>query len=93
MPLWLINLIPLVWRFFKHWGIYILITLVLVGGPYLLYRHGYNVGYKTGYTQAVKDHPSYNVGSGGVVNNYNAEDYKVIGVRLKLLFLNFKAGY
>lgn len=93
MPIWLIQFLPYVWRFLKHWGVYILITIVLVGGPYLLYRHGYNIGYKAGYTQGVKDHPSYTVGAGGVVNNYNDQNYKLFGIKFKLLFIDLKGGY
>ena len=88
MPLWLIQFLPLVWKFFKHWGIYILITLVLVGGPYLLYRKGYNDGYKNKVCP-----PTYNVGSGGVVNNYTDLDYKVAGMRVKLLWFKLQFGY
>ena len=88
MPIWLINLLPLVWKFFKHWGIYILLTLVLVGGPYLLYRKGYNDGWKSRVCP-----PTYTVAEGGTVNNYNAEDYKLAGVKLKLLWLKLQLGY
>lgn len=89
MPLWLINLVPLVWRWFKHWGIYILITLVLVGTPYLIYRKGHNDGYKL----ALKEHPSITVGAGGVVNTYTEIGYKYAGVKLKLLWLDLRLGY
>lgn len=88
MPTWLISALPYVWKFLKHWGIYILLTLVLVGGPYLLYRHGYNEGWKAKICP-----PTYTVGDGGTVNNYNAEDYKLAGVRLKLLWLKLQFGY
>lgn len=89
MPVWLIQFLPLVWKFFKHWGIYILITLVLIGGPYLLYRKGYNDGWKTKICP-----PAYTVGAGGVVNNhYNADDYKLAGVKVKLLWLKLNFGY
>ena len=33
-----------IWERLKHLGIYILLLLVLIGGPYLLFRHGENVG-------------------------------------------------
>lgn len=94
MPAWLLTLIPYVWRFLKHWGVYILITVVLVGAPYLLYRHGYNKGFKTGYALAVKEHPSYIVGEGGVVHNHYKEDtFKWIGADVKCLWLKLRLGY
>lgn len=89
MPVWLINLIPYVWKFLKHWGVYILITILLVGGPYLLYRHGYNNGWKAKVCP-----PTYTVGAGGVVNNhYNQDDYKLLGVKVKCLWLKLSLGY
>ena len=89
MPIWLINLLPLVWKFFKHWGIYILITLVLVGGPYLLYRKGYNDGWKGKICP-----PTYTVGEGGVVNNhYNEDEFKLLGIKAKLLWCGIKIGF
>lgn len=86
MPLWLINLIPMIWRFFKHWGIYILITLVIVGGPYLLYRKGHNDGYKSRVCP-----PTYVVGPGGTVIN-NTETFHYAGIQFKLFFIDFKVG-
>lgn len=90
MPIWLINLIPYFWKFLKHWGVYILLTLILVGGPYLLYRKGFNDGYKSRICP-----PTYQVGAGGVANtyNYNAEDFKWLGIRGKLLWLKVNFGY
>jgi hypothetical protein len=93
MPTWLISLLPGALKFFKHWSIYILLTVVLIGGPYLLYRHGHNVGYKAGYTQAIKDHPSYTVSSGGIVNNFYADAWNWFGFRFKFLFLDIKGGH
>jgi len=90
MPIWLINFIPYLWKFLKHWGVYILITLILVGGPYLLYRKGFNDGYKDKVCP-----PTYQVGEGGVANtyNYNSEDFKWLGIRGKLLWLKVNLGY
>jgi hypothetical protein len=88
MP-WLISLLPILWRFLKHFGVYILLAAVLVGGPYLLYRKGFNDGYKGRICP-----PTYSVGDGGVVNNhYNADDYKLLGVKFKCLFLKLQFGY
>jgi hypothetical protein len=87
MP-WLLTLLPYVWKFLKHWGVYILMTIILVGGPYLLYRHGYNNGWK-----ARKCADTYTVAAGGTVNNYNADDYKFAGVRVKLLWAKLSFGY
>jgi hypothetical protein len=89
MPVWLISLLPEIWKFLKHWGVYILLTLVLVGGPYLLYRKGYNDGYKSKVCP-----PTYTVGDGGVVNNHYKEDtFKVLGIDFKLLFIKCRFGY
>jgi hypothetical protein len=87
MP-WLISLLPVLWRFLKHFGVYILLAAVLVGGPYLLYRKGYNTGWK-----ARNCPDTYTVAAGGTVNNYNAEDYKIVGMRVKLLWLKLQVGY
>ncbi len=89
MPLWLLNLIPVIWRFLKHFGIYLLLAVLLVGGPYLLYRKGYNDGWKKRICP-----PSYNVESGGqVINNYKEDDFKWLGVKAKCLWLNLRLGY
>jgi hypothetical protein len=79
----------MIWRFFKHWGIYILITIVLIGGPYLLYRKGHNDGYRL----ALKENPSIHVGAGGIVNTYTNGNYKWAGVKIKLLWFNAGLGY
>ena len=88
MPVWLIQLIPMVWKFLKHWGVYILLTVILVGGPYLLYQKGYNNGYKSRVCP-----PTYTVGAGGVINTYSDIDYRIAGIRIKLLWLNLRLGY
>ena len=33
-----------IWERLKHLAVYILILVVIVGGPYLLFRHGKNMG-------------------------------------------------
>jgi hypothetical protein len=89
MPIWLLSLLPELWKFLKHWGIYILITLVLVGGPYLLYRKGFNDGERHKVCP-----PTYTVGAGGVVNNhYNEDEFKLLGIKAKLLWLKSSLGY
>jgi hypothetical protein len=89
MPTWLLSALPYVWKFLKHWGVYILITLILVGGPWLIYRSGYNKGYKARVCP-----PTYTVGAGGVVNNhYKEDDFKWLGVKAKCLWLNLRLGY
>jgi hypothetical protein len=86
---WLIQFLPVIWKFLKHFGIYLLLAVVLVGGPYLLYRKGFNDGYKSKVCP-----PTYTVGAGGVVNNhYNADDFKFIGAKIKCLFINLRLGY
>jgi len=44
----------------------ILIAVIVIGGPFSLYRYGDNKGYKRGYAQAIKDNPQ-TVISGGTV--------------------------
>jgi hypothetical protein len=85
---WLLSMLPGALRFLKHFGIYILLAVILIGGPYLLYRKGYNDGWKAKVCP-----PSYTVGDGGVVNNYNADDFKLLGVRIKLLWGKLSLGY
>lgn len=87
MPVWLISLLPTAWRFLKHFGIYILLAAVLIGGPYLLYRKGHNDGWK-----ARNCPDTYTVAAGGTVNNYNAEDFKWLGLKGRLLWLKFSFG-
>jgi len=66
-----------------------LLTIVLVGGPYLLYRHGYNNGWKAKVCP-----PTNTISAGGTqINNYKEDDYKLLGVKAKLFWLNFKVGY
>lgn len=89
MPIWLVQFLPLVWKFFKHWGVYILITLILIGGPYLLYRKGYNDGRESKVCP-----PTNTISAGGTqINNYKEDDYKLLGVKAKLLWLNLGFGY
>lgn len=86
---WLISFLPVIWRFLKHFGVYLLLAAILVGGPYLLYRKGHNDGYKSRVCP-----PTYAVGAGGVVNNhYNADDFRILGLRGKLLWGKFSFGY
>ncbi len=47
-------LLAFIWERLKHLSIYILVLAVLIGGPYLLYRRGYNKG----YNQSTIDHPT-----------------------------------
>lgn len=89
MPPWLIQLLPVAWKFLKHFAIYLLLAVVLVGGPYLLYRKGHNDGYKSRVCP-----PTNSISEGGTQNNYYKEDtFKVIGAEVKCLFLKFRVGY
>lgn len=88
MPPWLITLIPYVWKFLKHWGIYILLTVLLVGGPYLLYRKGYNDGERHKVCP-----PTNTISAGGTqINNYKEDDFKWLGLRGKILWIKFSVG-
>lgn len=89
MPPWLITLLPVIWRFLKHFGIYILLAVVLIGGPYLLYRKGYNDGHRAKICP-----PSNTIAAGGTqINNYKEDDFKWLGVKAKCLWLNLRLGY
>ena len=80
MPVWLISLIPFVWRWLKHWGIYILITL-LIAAPFLWVKHygnkRYDLGYKTGYAKAIKDNPTNTYNAPTTVNQGQVDLYGV----------------
>ncbi len=89
MPIWLINLLPVAWRFLKHFGIYLLLAVVLVGGPYLIYRKGHNDGYKSRICP-----PTNTISAGGTqINNFKEDDYKLAGMKVKLLWLKLQFGY
>ena len=67
---------PFLWDRLKHLGVYI--AILLVAGMILMKFHAfkltqYNLGYKAGYSQALTDHPTNTVQSGGSVtyNSYN----------------------
>lgn len=44
MPIDWVGLTKFIWDRLKHLAVYILILLILVGGPYLLFKHGENRG-------------------------------------------------
>lgn len=86
MPIWLLNLIPILWRWLKHFAIYLLIALVLFGVPYL----GYQYGWRKGYSQCTKDNPTYGH-VGQVINNAGVQ-FRYAGAYLKLLIFDIKFG-
>ena len=52
----------------------------MIGGPFLIYRHAVNTGYKSGYSQALRDHPQnvYN-GASTVIQTQPAD---VFGLKI-----------
>lgn len=62
MPVWLVPIIGWITHNVARFIGVIAIGAILIGGPMVLYRgitvKHFNNGYKCGYAQAVKDHPS-----------------------------------
>lgn len=85
MPIWL----PFVLERLKHFGVYILIALVLIGGPYLLYRKGVNVGYKEGYAKAIQEHPPNIYNGPTTVNQQVCPSIKRFGFEFGKVGLGF----
>ena len=54
------------WHNIQRFTGVILIAVVIIGGPFSVYRYGYNKGYKIGYAQSSKDNPQ-TVVTGGTV--------------------------
>lgn len=82
--------IDIIYHNLRRFAGVILIAVVLIGGPYLLYRKGYNKGYQTGYAQAIKERPTYeNVGT---VINEAPNGYKILGVRVNIWKLRLGLG-
>jgi hypothetical protein len=89
MPLWLIQFLPVAWKFLKHFGIYLLLAVVLVGGPFLLYRKGWHDGQRAKICP-----PTNTISAGGTqINNYKEDSFKIIGADLKCLFIKLRVGY
>lgn len=86
MPVWLINLIPIAWRFLKHFAVYLIMGVILFAPSYISYQYGW----RKGYSCCAKDRPTY--GNVGTVVNKTGVDFKWAGVYLKLLILDTKIG-
>ncbi len=62
----------------KRFAGVILIGLLLIGGPYLIYRKGYNQGFTKGYARAIIDRPTY--GNVDTVINQQPDRDKTLGL-------------
>jgi hypothetical protein len=73
MPIWLVNLLPILWKIGKPIAIGVVI-LAIIGLPILfIHQYGdrhYNQGKKDGYAQAIKENPPQTYGDNAIVNNY-----------------------
>lgn len=88
MPIWLINVLPLVWRFLKHFAIYLTIATFLFGVPFVSYQYGW----RKGYSQCAKDRPTY--GSVGTVINQQGKLFKWFGIDFEAPFgIQFRVGH
>lgn len=65
----------------------VLVGVVLVVGPYLLYRYGYNRGYKEGYAKAAEKPTYAHVDT--VINNQSAYN-KEFGLSFKIGKADFR---
>ena len=75
MPTWILNLVapllPWVIHNFKRFAGVMLIGTLLIGVPYIAHlkiKAWEKLSYDKGYSQALKDHPTYS-GVGTVINN------------------------
>ena len=87
---WLVPILTFVWHNLKRFAGVILITILLVGLPYIVYNKAYSRAYSKGYAQCTKDRPTY--GTVGTVTNSANGDLKYAGIILKLFFLKLKLG-
>lgn len=58
------------------------IALIVIGGPFLIYRTGANSGYKKGYSQALTDHPQQIYTAPATVNNNPPRTSAIYGLKL-----------
>lgn len=65
--------LPWVWhQIARAWGVFLVgAVIVIIAMRFHAFKLDlYNQGYKKGYSQALTDHPSNSVSSGGVVNYF-----------------------
>lgn len=60
----------------------LVIAALIIGGPFLIYRHGLNQGYKNGYSQALTDHPQQIYTAPATVNNNPPRTSAIYGLKL-----------
>ena len=78
MPIWLLPIVNWIthslWRFISV----TIISLVLIGGPVVIYKHiyntGYNKGWKDGYARSLKDNPPVVITGGNNTINNDGKD-------------------
>ena len=87
MPIWLLNLLPLLWHAIKRFA-----SVLFIGAAiFILIYVPYKQGYHKGYAAAIKERPTY--GNVGTVVNQPAEAYKLVGLRITLWKFHIGAGY
>lgn len=93
MPIWLLPLLLNIGKGLWHavcrfWSVF-LVGLVILSLVLMVRSHDakiYNNGYKSGYAQAVKDHPQ------SVGNIYNNAGFKWLGLDANIWKLHIKLG-
>ncbi len=88
--------LPWIWHAIRRFGSWFFIAalVIIIGMKFFGWKNNiYQTGYKVGYSQALTDHPTYVVNSGGVVTNVTNGDYKLVGVKVKILWLKLQFGY
>jgi hypothetical protein len=95
---WLLPILGVAGKWIWHqicrfWGVFLVgAVIVIIGLTWFHWKDNYgNARYHAGYSQALTDHPSYTIESGGKVINL-AEQFRYVGVEFKLFFMDFKVG-
>lgn len=77
MPIWLLNFLN--HGLIKAIGIIVIIVALLVAS-YLWHRNGYNIGYRIGYSQSLKDNPPNIYNGPSVINQQPCPEPSVFGL-------------
>jgi hypothetical protein len=77
----------------RFWGVFLVGSVILVIGlTWFHWKDAYgNARYHAGYSQALTDHPSYTIQSGGKVINLG-ETFHYAGFEFKLFFIDLRLG-
>mgnify|MGYP001582270734 CR=1 FL=1 len=96
MPIWLLPLLLKIGGWIWHsvirfWSVFLVGLIILSFG---LWVRGYkakiyNEGYKNGYSQCIKDHPTQ---QGNIFNIKNG-DYKWLGIKLNIWKIRLGVGF